>query len=79
MFRRRLYELRVTDLLPVAMDQYVEIISANDAWLIADEQAEEEETVIDRALKPTNSARRVKALVEQVTGHSPFNCWQERN
>ena len=51
------------------MDQYMEIISTQDAWLIADDTAEEEEdTIIDRELKPTNSARRVKALVEQVTG-----------
>ena len=50
------------------MDQYTEIISSGDAWLIADETAEDEESGIDRELKPTNSARRVKALVEQVTG-----------
>ena len=52
----------------VAMEQYTEIISASDAWLIADESLEDEESVIDRELRPTNSARRVKALVEQVTG-----------
>lgn len=53
----------------VAMDQYMEIISAPDAWLIAEEVGDEdEEGPIDRELKPTNSARRVKALVEQVTG-----------
>ncbi|KAI0706059.1 RINT-1 family protein [Cytidiella melzeri] len=50
-----------------AMDQYMGIISANDAWLVADENIKDEENVIDRELKPTNSARRVKALVEQVT------------
>ena len=50
------------------MDQYMDIISAADAWQIADENVEDEETIIDKELKPTNSARRVKALVEQVTG-----------
>ena len=52
------------------MDQYFEIISAPDAWLIADDDGEEESDsrTIDRELRPTNSARRVKALVEQVTG-----------
>ena len=54
--------------LAVAMDQYMDIISAADAWQIADENVEDEETIIDKELKPTNSARRVKALVEQVTG-----------
>ena len=53
----------------VATEQYMEIISAPDAWLIAEDSGEEEdESPIDRELKPTNSARRVKALVEQVTG-----------
>ncbi len=52
----------------VAMDQYMEIISAQDAWLIIDDTGDDDESVIDRELKPTNSARRVKALVEQVTG-----------
>ena len=56
------------------MDQYIEIISAADAWLIADETVEDEEGVIDRELKPTNSARRVKALVEQVTGKPHASC-----
>lgn len=46
----------------------METISAEDAWLIADDNTENEEFSIDRELKPTNSARRIKALVEQVTG-----------
>ena len=52
------------------MDQYLDIISASDAWLIADEDEEEDGDArpADRELRPTNSARRVKALVEQVTG-----------
>lgn len=54
------------------MDQYLDIISASDAWLIADEDedAEHDARVTERELRPTNSARRVKALVEQVTGTS---------
>ncbi len=54
----------------VAMDQYFEIISSSDAWLIADDDGEEESDTRPavRELRPTNSARRVKALVEQVTG-----------
>ena len=54
----------------VAMDQYFEIISSPDAWLIADDDGEDETDTrpADRELRPTNSARRVKALVEQVTG-----------
>ncbi len=50
------------------MDQYLEIISAPDAWQIADDDPNDEDNGIDKELKPTNSARRVKALVEQVTG-----------
>ena len=51
------------------MDQYMEIISASDAWQIADEERnDEDDDGIDKELKPTHSARRVKALVEQVTG-----------
>ncbi|KAI0344153.1 hypothetical protein BDW22DRAFT_1355453 [Trametopsis cervina] len=62
-----------------AMDQYLEIISANDAWLIADENIEDEDSTIDRELKPTNSARRVKALVEQVTDrYSPLPQFVQR-
>ena len=54
----------------VAMDQYYDIISASDAWLIADDDSEEEgaSRSTDRGLRPTNSARRIKSLVEQVTG-----------
>ncbi|TFK36815.1 TIP-1 family-domain-containing protein [Crucibulum laeve] len=42
-------------------DQYNSIISASDAWLIADEESDA------TGLKSTNSARRIKALEEQVT------------
>ena len=54
----------------VAMNQYMDIISASDSWLVADEVGDESSSPTDRELKPTNSARRVKALVEQITGLS---------
>ncbi|OBZ79146.1 RAD50-interacting protein 1, partial [Grifola frondosa] len=58
---------------PVAMDQYMDVISAPDAWHIANDGEDDDATVIDRDLRPTNSARRVKALVEQVTDrYSPL-------
>ncbi|KAI0639075.1 TIP-1 family-domain-containing protein [Trametes polyzona] len=65
----------------VAMDQYFEIISAPDAWLIADEEedADSDVRIAERELKPTNSARRVKALVEQVTDrYSPLPQYSQR-
>ncbi|PCH33328.1 hypothetical protein WOLCODRAFT_111625 [Wolfiporia cocos MD-104 SS10] len=56
-----------------AMDQYMDIISASDAWLIADDDNGDDDIVADRELRPTNSARRVKALVEQITDrYSPL-------
>ncbi|KAI0095281.1 TIP-1 family-domain-containing protein [Irpex rosettiformis] len=62
-----------------AMDQYMSIISAADAWLIADENIEDEESPVDKELKPTNSARQVKALVEQVTDrYSPLPEFVQR-
>ena len=50
--------------------KYFETISSQDALLFADEDGEDETETrpADRELRPTNSARRVKALVEQVTG-----------
>ncbi|KAI0786115.1 RINT-1 family protein [Abortiporus biennis] len=66
-----------------AMDQYMEIITSPDAWLIADENdnedLDEDAPHIDRELKPTISARRVKALVEQVTDrYSPLPQFAQR-
>ena len=55
-------------ILAVAEDQYHEIISASDAWLVADDTSEDASA--ERELRSTNSARRIKALVEQVTGES---------
>ncbi|KAG2156521.1 RINT-1 family protein [Suillus bovinus] len=52
-----------------AEDQYHEIISSPDAWIIVDDDSNDtEEHKLSRSeLKATNSARRIKALVEQVT------------
>ncbi|CAL1696309.1 unnamed protein product [Somion occarium] len=63
-----------------AMDQYMEIISSPDAWLTADDDVEEEDDGrVHPQLKATNSARRVKALVEQVTDrYSPLPQFSHR-
>jgi RAD50-interacting protein 1 len=51
----------------VADEQYNEIISSSDAWLIAnDDGTAEGFSTAD--ITPTNSARKFVALVEQVTG-----------
>ena len=58
----------------VVDDQYNEIISSGDAWLVA-EEINGDDALHD--LKPTNSSRRIKSLVEQVTGQlTPilFSC-----
>ncbi|KAL0950725.1 hypothetical protein HGRIS_007501 [Hohenbuehelia grisea] len=55
-----------------AEEQYHETISSSDAWLIADDAGDEERGNA-RNFKTTNSARRVKALVEQITDrYSPL-------
>ncbi|KAF8898463.1 TIP-1 family-domain-containing protein [Infundibulicybe gibba] len=55
-----------------ADDQYNTLINADDAWLIADDDG----VVSDRwnrSLKTTNSSRRMKALIEQITDrYSPL-------
>jgi len=59
--------------LTVAEDQYHEIISAPDAWVIVDDSNDSDEYKHSRSvveIKATNSSRRIKALVEQVTGTS---------
>ncbi len=45
-------------------DQYHAIIGAPEAWTIVDDAAEEE----NQDFKPTTSAMRLKALIEQITG-----------
>ncbi|KAG6875297.1 hypothetical protein C0992_004387 [Termitomyces sp. T32_za158] len=53
-----------------AEEQYHEIISASDAWLVA---GAEEEQDVPGDLKATHSARRVCSLIEQVTDrYSPL-------
>jgi len=55
-----------------AMDQYMDIISSSDAWLMT-EDSPDDAIVAERDLRPTNSARRLKALVEQITDrYSPL-------
>jgi hypothetical protein len=43
------------------------MISAPDAWLIADDDGDSEDFP-NHDFKSTNSARQIKALLEQVTG-----------
>jgi hypothetical protein len=62
-------------ILAVAEDQYHEIISAPDAWLVADDASEDASAECE--LRSTNSARRIKALVEQVTGESGVFCFSQ--
>ncbi|KAJ7596730.1 TIP-1 family-domain-containing protein [Mycena floridula] len=59
-------------------DQYQEIISSPDAWQLADDDPTADAST-SRDLKTTNSARRVKALVEQVTDrYSPLPSFVQR-
>jgi len=52
----------------VAEGQLHEIISSSDAWTISDEASDADGGLAEDDLKPTTSARQVKALIEQVTG-----------
>ena len=62
----------------VALDQYNEIISAADAWLIVDDE-DDTQNISSFELRPTHSARRLKALVEQVTDrYSPLPKFNQR-
>ncbi|KAH9891013.1 RINT-1 family protein [Cubamyces lactineus] len=79
--RKEWFEAWVEGERKFAMDQYLEIISSPDAWLIADEDddADGDVRAAERELRPTNSARRVKALVEQVTDrYSPLPQYPQR-
>ncbi|TFK57612.1 RINT-1 family protein [Heliocybe sulcata] len=61
-----------------AEDQYNEIISSSDAWLISEDHGDEDGP-IDLSLRPTNSARRLKALIEQVTDrYTPLPSYGHR-
>lgn len=65
-----------------ADDQYHEIISATDAWVIVDDHSADVEgiTRLDESdIKATNSARRVRALVEQITDrYTPLPSFRQR-
>lgn len=55
----------------VADDIFNDIISASDAWSIPDDSdGHHHEEYEDDEIRPTNSARRLRALIEQVTGAS---------
>ncbi|KAK7064595.1 TIP-1 family-domain-containing protein [Favolaschia claudopus] len=61
-----------------AENQYHEIISSLDAWQIAEDEGGEEAGHL-RGLRSTASARRLKALVEQVTDrYSPLPQFAHR-
>ncbi|EPS99064.1 hypothetical protein FOMPIDRAFT_1125069 [Fomitopsis schrenkii] len=61
-----------------AMDQYMEIISASDAWLITNDSTDDA-IVTERDLRRTHSARRIKALTEQITDrYSPLPKFSHR-
>ena len=51
---------------PVALDQYHASLTSGDPWRMADDQGNE--STQEQDLRPTNSARRIEALIEQVTG-----------
>lgn len=62
----------MADLFPaVAESQYNDAINASDAWLASDEANNDH----PRDLKPTVSSRRIKSLVEQVTGQLFFSSF----
>jgi hypothetical protein len=57
-------------LISVTEDQYLEIISDPVAWAIMNDEGDGEDSLLEKDFRTTNSARRIKALVEQVTGLS---------
>jgi hypothetical protein len=62
------------------MSRYDEIISAKDAWSITDDAAGQDDvTNLGDDVRPTVSARQMKALVEQVTDrYSPLPNFTHR-
>ncbi|KAF8528017.1 RINT-1 family protein [Hysterangium stoloniferum] len=65
--RKEWFEAWVEGERKFADDQYNGIISSSDAWKIADDADATDMTDLEVDFRPTNSARRVKALVEQIT------------
>ncbi|KZT54056.1 hypothetical protein CALCODRAFT_485889 [Calocera cornea HHB12733] len=56
--------------------RYEEMIAAPDAWIIADDEGERTE---EDSVRTTNSARRLRALVEQVTDrYAPLPSFSQR-
>lgn len=51
----------------VAEAQYDDLIHSPDAWQLADDGGHPDDQTLTPNLHPTNSARRVKALFEQIT------------
>ncbi|KAF8602692.1 hypothetical protein BDV93DRAFT_523797 [Ceratobasidium sp. AG-I] len=57
--------------------QYNEIITSLDAFAFSNDDAEEQQSLSD--IRPTNSARRIKALLEQVTErYQPLPHYNQR-
>ena len=52
----------------VADSQLNDAISSSDSWKISEEVSEDENGAVAAGLKPTTSARQIKALIEQITG-----------
>ncbi|TFK76768.1 hypothetical protein BDN72DRAFT_806866 [Pluteus cervinus] len=75
---RHWFEAWVTGEQQFTEDQYLELISSADAWLIMDDNGDHEEAS-HSSTKVTNSARRLKALIEQVTDrYSPLPRFDQR-
>lgn len=66
------YGFNCEPILAVVENQYNDIISSPDAWQIADDGSEDVDA--DKEMRPTISARRVKALIEQITGTGINTC-----
>ncbi len=60
----------------VAEDQYNVIINDSDAWTVSEEV---DLGSLSRDLRPTVSARRVKSLIEQVTGELLYDHQIKKN
>lgn len=72
-FRNSAHRLTNLCIFLVADTQYHDIIGSSDAWVLVDEDTNNTGSA---DLRPTNSSRRVKALLERVTGTytNPLIC-----
>ena len=73
---RGLRESRSSGLTSVAEQQLHEIIASSEAWAISDEAPDIDGRLAEDDLKPTTSARQIKALIEQVTGKPELPAMQ---